>query len=129
MIGNNSAKPAILVDLKKYRIRISKKTLRSLGDPNHVLLLVNPKERTLAILRSDRSDLRAQFVAAASAKNNKSIEMYSRSLIKSLCSVCGKWHENQSYRLYGEIIPDEGMARFDLLKAILINGDESQRHD
>ena len=47
------SKPTILVDLKKCRIRIHKSTLHSIGEPDHILLLVNPKERTLAILSSD----------------------------------------------------------------------------
>ena len=55
MTDNNIERPAILIDLKKYRIRIHKNTLRSIGDPNYILLLVNPEEHTLAILRSDRT--------------------------------------------------------------------------
>jgi hypothetical protein len=47
MIEHNLARPAILVDLKKYRIRIHKNTLHSIGNPKHILLLVNPEERTL----------------------------------------------------------------------------------
>jgi len=126
MTDNNVTRPAILVDLKKYRIRIHKNTLRSIGTPNYVLLLVNPEERTLAILCSDRSDPRAHHINMALFENNKSsFELYSRSLVKKLRDVCSSWQYSQSYRLYGEIIPPEGMARFYMSEAVLVKGAES----
>lgn len=126
MAGNSTAKPAIMVDLKKYRIRIHKNTLRSIGTPNYVLLLVNPEERTLAILRSDRSDLRAHHINMSLFEKNKaSFELYSRSLVKSLRDICSNWQDSQSYRLYGEIIPHEGIARFYMSEAVLVNGADS----
>ena len=41
---NKTLKPAILVDLKNPLIRIHKDTLYSIGNPEYILLLVNPKE-------------------------------------------------------------------------------------
>jgi hypothetical protein len=125
MADNSTVKPAILVDLKKYRIRIHKNTLRSIGTPDYVLLLVNPEERTLAILRSERSDPRAHHINISSFKNSKSFELYSRSLVKKLRDVCSNWQDNQSYRLYGEIIPHEGMARFYMSESVQVNGVDS----
>jgi len=125
MTENNIAKPVILIDLKKYRIRIHKNTLRSIGDPDYILLLVNPEERSLAILRSDRSDTRAHHIAWASLAKRKSFEVYSRSLVKSLHEVCSNWQDNQSYRLYGEIIPNEGAAQFHMTESVLVNRAQS----
>ncbi|MGE5417444.1 MAG: hypothetical protein ACM3UZ_11975 [Acidobacteriota bacterium] len=125
MTENSPVQPAILVDLKKYRIRIHKNTLRSIGAPTYVLLLVNPEEGTLAILRSDRSDPRAHHISRSSVENNKSFELYSRSLVRKLRDVCSSWQDSQSYRLYGEIIPHEGMARFNMSEAVLVNGADS----
>ena len=125
MTDNNIEMPVILIDLKKYRIRIHKNSLRSIGDPNYILLLVNPEERTLAILRSDRTDPRAHHMTTASLANKKSFELYSRSLIKSLRDICSDWQDSQSYRLYGEIIPNEGVARFHMSEAVLINRAEA----
>lgn len=121
MTATNLARPAILVDLKKYRIRIHKNALHAIGDPDHVLLLVNPEERTLAILCSDRSDLRAHHVTAASFVNKKAFELYSQSLVISLRDICSNWQDNQSYRIYGEIIPNEGVARFHMDESILVD--------
>ena len=121
MTEKNMARPVILVDLKKYRIRIHKNTLHSIGDPDYVLLLVNPEERTLAILRSDRSDSRAHHITKASLINKKPFELYSRSLVKSLRDICSNWQDNQSYRLYGEVIPNEGVARFHMDESVQVN--------
>lgn len=121
MTVNNTAKPIILVDLKKYRIRIHKNTLHAIGNPDYILLLVNPEERTLAILRSDRSDMRAHHVTRASLENKKPFELYSHSLVKSLRALCSNWQANQSYRLYGEIILNEGVAQFHMSEFIPVN--------
>ncbi len=85
------------------------------------MLLVNPEERTLAVLRSDNSDTRAQKITQTSPSNQKSIELYSRSLVKNLRDLCNCWQENQSYRLYGEIIPNEGAAQFHMDESVLID--------
>ena len=117
----NFSRPVILVDLKKSRIRIHKNTLHSIGDPDHVLILVNPEERTLAFLSSDKSDPRAHKISKGSSSNQKCIELYSRSLIKNLRNLYSYWQDNQSYRLYGEIISNEGVAQFHMDESILFN--------
>jgi hypothetical protein len=125
MIDQNAKRPVILVDLKKDRIRIHKNTLRAIGIPNYVLLLVNPDERTLAVLRSDRSDPRAHHIPSAPLEIQRTYELYSRSLIKNLRDVCRDWNDSQSYRMYGEVIQNENMVRFNMSDAILVNGVES----
>lgn len=128
MIETIESRPVISVDLRKYRIRVHRKTLHSIGDPDYVLLLVNPEERTLAILGSSRSDPRAHHINKNSLINKKSFELYSRSLVESLCDVCIGWKENQSYRMYGEIIAAEGIARFQMSDAIQMKGAEYGHH-
>ena len=115
------SKPTILVDLKKCRIRIHKSTLHSIGDPDHILLLVNPKELTLAILSSDNSDPRAHQIIKVSPSNQKCIELYSRSLVQNLLNLCSYWQNDQSYRLYGEIILNEGVAQFHMDEFVLLS--------
>jgi len=118
MIENNLTRPAISVDLKKHRIRIHKNTLRSIGNPDYVLLLVNPEDCTLAILRSNRFDPRAHHITMT---NRTAIELYSRSLTKSLRDICNTWQDNQSYRMYGKTILVEGVAQFHMDDSILVN--------
>ncbi len=51
-----TSKPAILIDLKKYRIRIHKNTLYLLGNPEYIMFLVNPSDRIIAIRCGTKSD-------------------------------------------------------------------------
>jgi hypothetical protein len=125
MTENNLSRPAILVDLKKYRIRIHKNTLHSIGDPAHVLLLVNPEERTLAILSCNSSEPQAHKITKASLLNKKPIELYSQSLVKNLRDLCSNWQDNQSYRIYGEIILNEGVAQFHMDESVLVDWTKS----
>lgn len=121
MTGNRFSRPTMSVDLKKYRIRIHKNTLHSIGDPDHVLLLVNPEERTIALLSSNNSDPRAHKLIQVSSSNQKSIDLYSRSLVKNLRNLCSYWQDNQSYRLYGEIISNKGVAQFHMDQSVLLS--------
>lgn len=115
----------IVVDFKKDRIRIHHNTLLSLGSPEYIFLLVNPEERTLAILRSDRFNPRAHRISSFLLAGVKPIELYSRSLIKTLRDVCSDWQDHKSYRLYGDIIPNEGLVRFYMPDALPVKGGES----
>ena len=126
MTKNNLTRPAISVDLKKHRIRIHKNTLRSIGNPDYVLLLVNPEDRTLAILRSNRSDPKAHHITMT---NRTAIELYSRSLTKSLRDICNTWQDNQSYRMYGKTILVEGVAQFHMDDSILVNWAKSLNNE
>ena len=126
MTKNNLTRPAISVDLKKHRIRIHKNTLRSIGNPDYVLLLVNPEDRTLAILRSNRFDPRAHHIIMT---NRTAIELYSRSLTKSLRDICSTWQDNQSYRMYGKTILVEGVAQFHMDDSVLVNWTKSLNNE
>ncbi|EKE02048.1 MAG: hypothetical protein ACD_20C00431G0001 [uncultured bacterium] len=118
---NKTLKPAISVNLKKPLIRIHKDTLHSIGDPDYILLLVNPIECTLAVLPSDRSDSKAQHISKSSLVNKKSFEIYSKSLVQNLRNLCNDWENDKAYRIYGEKIPDKAVIRFDMREAISIN--------
>jgi hypothetical protein len=121
MTDKNLVRPSLLVDLKKYRIRIHKNTLISIGNPNYILLLVNPEERTLAILCSNSTEPRAHHISWTFLAKRKSFELYSRSLVKNFLDICNNWQDNQSYRLYGDIISKEGVAQFHMDDFIPVN--------
>jgi len=123
MTDYSASRPAVVVDLKKDRIRIHKNTIHAIGAPDYILLLVNPETRTLAIVRSNRYHPRAFPLSTASSSNN-TLELYSRSLVKSLSALCMDWRKYQSYRLYGEIILNRGIARFYMSEAVPVNGGE-----
>ena len=44
----------ILIDVKKYRLRIYKSTLHELGDSMYIQLLVNPEKKHLVIVPVDK---------------------------------------------------------------------------
>ena len=55
-------KPSILVDMRKKRIRIHKHTLQAIGNPDFVLLIINPEEHTLGVKCSTLDDKLAHRV-------------------------------------------------------------------
>lgn len=111
-MSENTGRPAILIDLKKDRIRIYKRTLHAIGDPEYILLLVNPEDRTIVILRSDRDDQRAFRLPQARFADKQCFELHSKALVQNLRGMCEEWIENYSYRIYGEVVKNEGIARF-----------------
>jgi len=123
MTNNNSSRPAISVDIKRYRIRIHKNTLHLMGNPDYVLLLVNPEERSLAILRSTHKDSRAHHIIWSLHTNDKCVELYSRLLVKSLLEISNCWEENQTFRMYGHVLSNKGIAEFQIEESIIVKGD------
>jgi hypothetical protein len=115
---NKSARPAILIDLKKDRIRIYKRTLHAIGNPQYILLLVNPEDRTIVILRSDRSDQRAFHLPQARPGDRLCVELNSKALVQNLRSMCDDWIDAYSYRIYGEIVKNEGAVQFRISESV-----------
>lgn len=111
-MSSNSGRPAILIDLKKDRIRIYKRTLHAIGDPKYILLLVNPEDRTIVIVPSDRDDQRAFRLPQARFDDKQCFELHSKALVRNLRSMCNDWIDDYSYRIYGEVVKNEGIAQF-----------------
>ena len=115
---SNSSRPTILIDLKKDRIRIYKRTLHAIGCPKYILLLINPEDRTIVILRSDRDDQRAFRLPQARFDDKQCFELHSKALIQNLRSMCNDWIDDYSYRIYGEVNKNEGVAQFCISEAL-----------
>lgn len=111
---NNIA--AISIDQKKGRIRVYKKTLHLLGDPDYIQLLVNPEDLFIAIRPVGKKAKLAHKVDWENTLNtsHSSFELYSKNLIETLAKVCPQWNKSKNYRLTGEIIESENVAMFDL---------------
>ena len=54
--------PIISINFKRNLIRIHKATLDLLGQPEYIQLLVNPDDRTIAIMKGISSDVLAHRV-------------------------------------------------------------------
>lgn len=113
MMENTSVlKPSILVDMRKNRIRIHKNTLRALGNPDFVVLIINPDEHTLGIKCSMLDDKLAHRIHKNTMKND--CELHSKPLMTALHRLCPDWDEKESYKLEGKVIADENMAVFSM---------------
>lgn len=111
---STSSTAGILVDCKRRRIRIHRDTLHTLGNPAYILLLVNPNRHTLAIQPSEYAK-EAHSVRWDKLGDKFCYELYSKSLIDQLCSICPTWNNVGKYRLNGEYIANENIIQFSLL--------------
>ncbi|MCD7878963.1 MAG: hypothetical protein LUG16_03405 [Candidatus Gastranaerophilales bacterium] len=117
---NNNKIPIISISMTKPAIRIYKETLHQIGNPTHILLLVNPKDYSLAIFPSCKSDVKAHNVEKYMKSNYKSVVLYSTPLIRSLKTLCPEWKNDGTYKFYGEVFPEERVAKFIINKGIEI---------
>lgn len=114
--------PTLVIDLKKNRIRIHKKTLHMLGDPEYVQILVNPQKSTIAIRNCNADDYRSERIKWQLISGRQCCEFYSKYLIKCLRGVCFDWKDDRSYRIDGKLIASENLAQFSMTKSVLIEG-------
>ena len=93
-------------DLKKFRIRIHKSTIHTLGDPKYIHLLVNPEKRTVAVRAYNGTSpgKDAHRIKQSLMNSDNSYEIYSRPFVTKLCG----------YRISGVIVPSEKMAVYSL---------------
>lgn len=117
-MSENCNQPMILIDTAKYRIRIHRTTLAAIGQPEFILLIVNPEEKTLGIMPGRMSDPGAHRVKTPSVKANKCYELYSSGLIHQLRKVCPEWTTGGKYRLEGNLVPGEFLVRFAMDDAV-----------
>lgn len=120
----NTKIPMMSISLKKSCIRIHKETLLMIGNPSRILLLVNPEEKAMVIFHGKSNDVRTLNVAKYMNHKSKSVEFYSTPLIKKLNELCPNWQINESYKFYGDIIPQEKIVRFDISKGEIITRPE-----
>lgn len=121
MMAETLAKPLIVFDYKKYRIRIHKNTLHALDDPEYVLLLVNPVDRAIVVLKSDRSDTRAHHISWSAIIRKRAFEIYSAPLLDML-KQCSRWNDNQSYRIYGTVNGNRDAVQFKIDNSVNYTG-------
>lgn len=115
----------ISIDLKKYRIRIHKDSLRLIGDPDYIQLLVNAETQQVAIRAVQRATAGSHAHKISRAKSTSdSCEIYSRPFCDKLCSDFDCFHAKASYRLTGVVVPSQNAAVFSLRSAQLIESEE-----
>ena len=112
----------IAIDKRKHRIRLHKTMLRKLGNPKYIQLLINSDRMILAIVCLDKEMLGDQsFKINYNIASPDSIEMYSRSLVTQIYDLIKETDEDNTFRIYGEIIPSQNLAVFPLGKRMKID--------
>lgn len=113
----NTTKPMILVDMAKNRIRIHRTALDALQNPEYILLVINPKEKTIGILPSELSDPGAHRVKTPSVMIKKSYEIYSAGFTRELREVCKEWLPTGKYLMEGLLMPGKQVVCFSMREA------------
>lgn len=115
-----SLQPIVCIDLKKNRIRVHKVALHALGDPDNILLLINPESGILAIKETVSNDHLALRIRKEMLTDGNCYEIYSKDLFRALRSIRSDWEDNKSYRIYGECDPKSQVAFFRMKDVVLI---------
>ena len=110
----------ILISLKRSRISIVRKIIETLGNPSHIILLVSPERRTVAISLSDGTDKRAHKVP--NPVRPREVDLHSKLLVQSIYRISDGWDENCSYKVRGGYIKDENLFRFHIDNATPFTG-------
>ena len=111
-MDNETTIPRVTIDVRQGRIRIYKDTLRLLGKPDYIQILVNPTEQLLAIRCLDHKERQFHKVDWKYLnQGTNSFEIKCLSFISKFISDFGlEW--DCSYRLEGEWYPRDGVAMF-----------------
>ena len=126
MSNRTHSLPTICIDFKKSRFRIHKNTLRMLGNPDYIQLLVNPYKNILAVRCSIKEDRLSHYVCLERFPAKNSYELYSNGLAATLLDRNQHLRYDHSYRFYGTINQTHGIALFCLNNAIPISANEHE---
>lgn len=113
-------RPAISIDIENAVILIHKSSLRLIGEPEYIQVLVNPNEKTIAVCRSFEKDHLAHRVDFKSIVGKRSYKLYSRNLTDSLHTIYPNWNSGKTYRIYGNYIPALNVIKFCLKNSVAI---------
>ena len=115
----------ITIDPRSNRIRMFKTFLTHLDDPAYVTLLIDTKNKVLAITDKKLGNKTAIKLNIA-RKNKHSAEIYSKSLIKAIFSLLELEDTTSSYHFEGYMDNEKRTAFFPLSKATKLTVKESK---
>lgn len=126
MMETSNKSVTISIDQKKKRIRIYKSMLQLLGFPKYIQLLVNPKNKFVAIkgVNVQRPGDQTERIKPLELMAKDSYELYSKAFIEKLCQVYGELKPNCTYRLTGNIVLSHNMAVFSVDTLTPVEGKE-----
>ena len=95
--------PILTIDLKKRRLRLYKRILRLLGDPDYVQFLVNPDKRIFAVRCGEASEISSQKIYWTVLNDNgQCCEFYSKYLVERLQPLFSERSDDRTYRIIGK---------------------------
>lgn len=95
--------------LKWGKLRIYRSTLKALGEPGYIRLLLNKKSKQIAVQSCEQIDRDSYQVPAY--ENWEQFDISSRKLIKMIYKLAG-WEEDKTYRIYGYPVPNFHLVLF-----------------
>lgn len=122
---DSTSKLTLQLDLARSRIRVHLKTLAALGNPEYILLIVNPEEKTLGIIETPYTP-GAHRIKYGGGKQCQ--ELYSTSLARQFRLVMPNWINGGKYLLTGNVMTD-GTAVFPMEAAIHTATGKPKYHD
>ena len=113
------ARIAITLHCKRNRIRIFKDVVLAMGDPKYVRLLVNPEKKLLCVQACTKAEIRSFKVPDKNTTKDDRyfFEINSKELIDKIRMCVPHFDEKGTYTVFGQQVPEERLALFDLSAA------------
>lgn len=113
------------IDLKKRRLRLYRQTLHAIGDPDYILLLVNPEKHKFAIRRGKDGEMGAQKIYWTVLEDKRQCcEIYSTILVDKMHEHFFSPDRFCSYRVNGKVGNRATVVMFDLDRCTEISDEE-----
>lgn len=116
MSESTSIKTTLGMDVGRNVIRINRSTLKALGNPSYVQLLVNPESRAMAVRAVDRAEEGDQTFRIPKRIKNSELPatITSQTFMALLRNAFPELSPEHSYHLSGIIVPSERITLFSM---------------
>lgn len=115
---SKSQNPAIYIDATRNRVRIFKRTIRQLGNPAYIQLLVNPVTQCIAVLPSDATN---KSLSHKVNLNTRSYEINSKFFVEKLLELYSPISHFNKVKIEGHYSEAQNTAFFPLMNAVCIS--------
>lgn len=113
-------KPSISINISDSVLMIHKNTLRILGNPEYIQILVNPNDKSIVLCCSVEADPLAHYVKREIfTVGKKTYKLHSCALLQGLYKIYPQFAIGNTYKIYGKFIPSLNIIKFDMSDSIL----------
>lgn len=112
---SKSQNPAIYIDATRSRVRIFKSTIKQLGNPAYIQLLVNPATQCIAVLPSDTTNKSLSHKVNLTAG---SYEINSKCFVEKLLELYSPVSRFNKVKIEGYYSKTQNTAFFPLMNAV-----------